>query len=94
MNKYLIVVEKTNTGFSAFSPDVTGCVATGKTKSEVEENMREALEFHIEGLDLEGYAVPKPQSYSQYVDVRSRRLAASPARKTTRVLRRSAVRTA
>ncbi len=94
MNKYLVVIEKTRTGFSAFSPDVEGCAATGKTKSEVEKNMQEALEFHVEGLHLEGYPVPKPRSYSQYVAVRSKRLAGLPARKTTKVLRRSEVRAA
>ena len=50
--KYLIVIEETSTGFSAYSPDIDGCVATGATKEEVEKNMGEALEFHLEGLRM------------------------------------------
>lgn len=67
--QYLIVIEKTTTGYSAYSPDLDGCVATGSTKQEVEQNMREAIEFHVEGLRQEGYSVPQPSSYSTYVDV-------------------------
>jgi predicted RNase H-like HicB family nuclease len=67
--QYLIVIEKTATGYSAYSPDLDGCVATGPTKQEVEQNMREAIEFHLEGLRQEGYTVPLPTSYSSYVDV-------------------------
>jgi predicted RNase H-like HicB family nuclease len=67
--QYLIVIEKTATGYSAYSPDLDGCVATGATKQEVEGNIREAIEFHLEGLRQEGYSVPSPTSYSTYVDV-------------------------
>ena len=67
--QYLIVIEKTATGYSAYSPDLDGCVATGSTKQEVEQNMREAIEFHIDGLCHEGYTVSQPSSYSTYVDV-------------------------
>ena len=52
--QYQIVIEKTGTGYSAHSPDLDGCVATGATKQEVEQNMREAIEFHLEGLRHEG----------------------------------------
>ncbi len=69
MRKYLIVIEKTNTGYSAYSPDLDGCVATGRTRGEVEQNMRDAVAFHLEGLRLEGYEVPEPNSYSTYVQV-------------------------
>ena len=62
--KYLIIVEKTGTGFSAYSPDLDGCIATGATHEEVEVNMREAIEFH-----LEGQIIPEPQSYSAYLDI-------------------------
>lgn len=65
--QYLIVIEKTETGYSAYSPDLDGCVATGPTKYEVEQNMREAIEFHVEGLRHEGYNVPPPSSYSTYL---------------------------
>lgn len=67
--QYLIIIEKTETGYSAYSPDLDGCVATGPTKDEVEQNMREAIEVHIEGMRHEGYPVPPPSSYSTYVDV-------------------------
>ena len=67
--QYLIIIENTETGYSAYSPDLDGCVATGPTKDEVEQNMREAIEFHIEGMRHEGYPVPPPSSYSTYVDV-------------------------
>ena len=67
--KYLIVIEKTETGYSAYSPDLEGCVATGKTIEDVQHNMKEAVEFHLEGLYLEGYPIPKPQTSSAYVEV-------------------------
>ena len=69
MKKYLIIVEKTETGYSAFSPDVPGCGSTGETKAEVERNIQEAVEFHLEGLRLEGYPIPEPSTYSSYIDI-------------------------
>lgn len=69
MKEYLIIVEKTETGYSAYSPDLPGCISTGKSREEVEANMREAIEFHLEGLRLEGNEIPEPQSYSAYVRV-------------------------
>lgn len=62
--KYLIVVEQTQTGFSAYSPDVPGCIATGSTREEVEHEMKAALEFHLEGLKQDGLDIPKPHSYA------------------------------
>ena len=67
--KYLIIVEKTETGFSAYSPDVPGCVSTGRTVAETKASMKEAIEFHIEGLKQEGLAVPQPSTKSAYVEV-------------------------
>ena len=52
MNRYLIIIEETGTGFSAFSPDLPGCVATGETRSEVEREMKMAIQFHIEACAL------------------------------------------
>ncbi len=69
MKKYLIVIEPTKTGFSAYSPDLPGCVSTGHTRPEVEENMREAIAFHLDGLREEGQKVPEPQTYSTYVEL-------------------------
>ena len=67
--KYLIVYEKTGTGFSAYSPDIPGCIATGGTKREVEKNMKEAVGFHLEGLALEGIRAPEPSAYSEYLEI-------------------------
>jgi predicted RNase H-like HicB family nuclease len=69
MKTYLIIVEKTGTGYSAFSPDVPGCGSTGETKEEVERNIQEAIAFHIEGLRQEGYEIPEPSTYSSYIDI-------------------------
>ena len=67
--KYLMVIEPTETGFSAYSPDLPGCVSTGTTREEVEQNMQEAIKLHLEGLREEGYPVPEPSTSSAYVDV-------------------------
>ena len=67
--KYLIIIEPTDTGFSAYSPDLPGCTSTGATREEVERNMREAIEFHLEGLQLEGIPAPQPSSESTYIEV-------------------------
>lgn len=67
--RYLIVIEKTKTGFSAYSPDLPGCVAAGRTRPSVEKAMREAMELHLDGLRGEGYRVPAPRSYSTYVEI-------------------------
>jgi predicted RNase H-like HicB family nuclease len=69
MKKFLIIVEETDTGYSAYSPDVPGCGSTGKTREEVERNIQHAIEFHLEGLRTEGYDIPEPNSYSTYVEV-------------------------
>jgi len=60
MNKYLIIIEKSETGYSAYSPDLPGCVSTGTTLVNTEANMKEAIEFHIEGMIEEGIEIPKP----------------------------------
>ena len=69
MKKYLVVIEKTATGYSAYSPDLEGCVATGKTRDEVEHEMQEAIEFHLEGLSRNGDPIPEPHTYSRYVEI-------------------------
>ena len=69
MSKYLVIVEETETGYSAFSPDIPGCVATGKTRGKVEQTMREVIEFHLEGMREDGEHVPVPHSYSTYCEV-------------------------
>lgn len=62
MKHYLILIESTETGFSAYSPDLPGCVAIGSTPEEVHQNMQDAIEFHLEGLQLEGFPIPTPQT--------------------------------
>lgn len=69
MMQYLIVIEKTETGYSAYSPDLPGCVSTGATREEVEQNMRDAIEFHLDGLKAEGLEIPQPTTSSAYVEV-------------------------
>ena len=69
MRRYLIVIEETETGYSAYSPDLDGCVATGATKEEVEKRIREAIEFHLDGLKTECLPVPSSHSFSAYLEV-------------------------
>ena len=69
--KYLIVIEETGTGFSVYSPDLPGCIATGATHKEVERTMREVMEFHLDGLREEGEAIPSPRSTAAMVEVRA-----------------------
>ena len=67
--KYLIVIEKTDTGHSSYEPDVPGCIATGNTRDEVEREMKGAIAFHLDGLRTEGIAIPQPSSSSSYVEI-------------------------
>ena len=69
MSRYLIVIETTGTGFSAYSPDLLGCVSTGATRTKVEANMKEAIEFHLDGMKEEGYPIPKPTAESAYLEI-------------------------
>ena len=65
MRKYLVVYEKTKTGYSAYVPDLPGVIATGKTKVIVEKNIFDAIQFHIEGLKEERLRIPKAQAESE-----------------------------
>jgi predicted RNase H-like HicB family nuclease len=67
--RYLIVIEQTVTGFSAYSPDVPGCIATGDTRDEAEREMKGAIAFHLGGLKAEGMPIPQPSSSSSYVEI-------------------------
>lgn len=69
MRRYLIVIEPSATGFSGFSPDLPGCVAAGATRDEVERELRQAVEFHIEGLRAERLPIPAPSSSASWVEV-------------------------
>ncbi|MDO9536121.1 MAG: type II toxin-antitoxin system HicB family antitoxin [Bacillota bacterium] len=65
--KYLVVIEKAGENYSAYLPDIPGCVATGKTKEEARQNIVEALGLHLEGLMEDGLPVPEPSSEADYV---------------------------
>ena len=67
--RYLVVVEKGQTSFGAHVPDLPGCIAVGETKEEVLTLIREAIEFHIEGLKEDGMPIPAPASTSELVEV-------------------------
>lgn len=67
--RYAIVIEKAEGNFSAYVPDLPGCVATGATVEEAEAQIREAIEFHLEGMREDGLPIPQPQSRVEYVDV-------------------------
>lgn len=69
MKKYLIILETTETGYSAYSPDLPGCIATGPNREEAESNMRDAVAFHLNGLREEGETVPEPSSTATYVEL-------------------------
>jgi len=67
--KYLVVVEQTEGGFSAYSPDVPGCVATAQSRAEVEREISDAISFHLEAMQAEGLELPTPHASTAYVDV-------------------------
>ena len=67
--RYAIVIEQAASNYSAYVPDLPGCVATGGTIEEVEEQIREAIAFHLEGLREDGSPVPPPSSQVEYVDI-------------------------
>lgn len=67
--KYAIVIEKGENNFSAYVPDLPGCISTGSTIEEVKQNIHDAIEFHIEGLKKDGEEIPLPVSISDSVEV-------------------------
>jgi predicted RNase H-like HicB family nuclease len=67
MHRFLIVVEEAGEGFSAYAPDLPGCVAAGETREETERNMYEAIQIHIEGLREDGLPIPDSTSVAEYV---------------------------
>ena len=69
MYRFLVVTEKTNTGYSAYIPDLPGCIATGRTHDIVAKNIREAIDFHIQGMLEDGLAIPKNVTIADYVSV-------------------------
>jgi predicted RNase H-like HicB family nuclease len=67
--KYLVVVDQTDSGFSAYSPDVPGCVATAQSRADVEREIADATSFHLEGMQAEGLELPTPHASTAYVDI-------------------------
>ncbi|MBI3358161.1 MAG: type II toxin-antitoxin system HicB family antitoxin [Nitrospirae bacterium] len=67
--RYMVVVEEGPTSFGAYVPDLPGCVAVGESKQEALQLIHEAIEFHLEDIKGKGTAVPKPHSYSEFVEV-------------------------
>ena len=66
--RYAVVIEKAGENFSAYVPDLPGCIATGETLAETEREIREAIRFHIEGLETDGLPVPQPTTVAEYVE--------------------------
>jgi len=69
MNRFLVVIERARKNYSAYSPDLPGCVATGATREEAEKRMHEAIKMHIEGLREDSLPIPKSHSFAEYVAV-------------------------
>jgi predicted RNase H-like HicB family nuclease len=69
MHRFLIVIEKADGNYSAYSPDLPGCVATGASREEAEQSMYQAIEMHINGLREDGLPVPESTSFAEYVAI-------------------------
>jgi predicted RNase H-like HicB family nuclease len=67
--RYAIVIEKAPSNYAAYVPDLPGCIATGASVQETESLIREAIEFHLEGLKADGLPIPPPSSQVEYVDI-------------------------
>ena len=71
MHRFLIVIENAGANYSAYSPDLPGCVATGATREETEKNMFEAIQFHVDGLREDGLPIPESSAFAEFVVVGS-----------------------
>ena len=69
MYRFLVVIEKADSNYSAYSPDLPGCVATGKTRDQVARTMHEAIEMHVRGLLEDNLPIPQPHSFAEYVAI-------------------------
>ena len=69
MHRFLVVIEKANNNYSAYSPDLPGCAATGSTREEAEKNIYEAIEMHVQGLIEDNLPIPKSESFAEYVAI-------------------------
>ncbi|MBA7707248.1 hypothetical protein ES703_116117 [subsurface metagenome] len=70
MQRFLIIIEKADGNYSAYSPDLPGCVATGQTREELEHNMYEAIELHIQGLQEDNLPIPEPHAVAEYIVIK------------------------
>lgn len=71
MHRFLVVIERADGNYSAYSPDLPGCVATGETREEAERNMHEALKMHVQGLLEDGLPVPQSNAFAEYIAIPS-----------------------
>lgn len=69
MHRFLIVIEKAENNYSAYSPDLPGCIATGATREDTEKNMYDAIKMHVEGMIEDDLPIPESESFSEYVAV-------------------------
>lgn len=69
MYRFLIVIEKVNKNYSAYSPDLPGCVATGKTRDEAARNMHDAVEMHVQGMLEDKLPIPESTSLAEYIAI-------------------------
>ncbi|MBV8821575.1 MAG: type II toxin-antitoxin system HicB family antitoxin [Ktedonobacteraceae bacterium] len=69
MSRFLIIIEQGEHNYSAYVPDLPGCIATGRTLQEVEQNMREAIALHVQGMLEDGEPIPVSQTIAEYVDI-------------------------
>ncbi len=69
MHRFLVVIEKADGNYSAYSPDLPGCVATGATREEAEKNMHDAINMHVQGLREDNMPIPETYSFAEYMAV-------------------------
>ena len=69
MYRFLVVIERADKNYSAYSPDLPGCVATGETREEVERNIHEAIQMHVQGLREDNLPIPQAESIAEYIAV-------------------------
>ncbi|GAC1565946.1 MAG: type II toxin-antitoxin system HicB family antitoxin [Ktedonobacteraceae bacterium] len=69
MYRFLVIIEQVSHNYSAYVPDLQGCIATGKTLDDVKKNMREAIELHLQGMAEDNEELPTPHSLAEYLDV-------------------------
>ncbi len=69
MIRFLIIIEKAGDNYSAYSPDLPGCIATGRTREETEKNMYEAIQMHVQGLIEDHVPIPEPHATAEYIDI-------------------------